>query len=73
MLLAFGVFSCSPSISKVSKGTAEDAMKSMKFYKDPKTGECFGMFSTGKATSSEDSAISLTWVPCDKVEKFLEK
>lgn len=64
---------CTPSAIPTDKQDAQNAVDSMVFVKNTKTGLCFGIISSQSVTSSGGStSMSATNVPCDKVQDQLK-
>jgi hypothetical protein len=64
---------CSVNPSKVDKKYSKEFMDQVTYIKDQKTGLCFAIVATRMTGHTNQNGISWTWVPCEPVEKFIEK
>ena len=64
---------CDVNPSKVDAAYAKKFISKVTYVKDERTGLCFALVGTRETASTNQNGISWTWVPCDSVEKFLEK
>lgn len=63
ILIALCSFNCDPDYSP------EKISQSLKYFKDPATKLCFAYY---VYSTSEGTEISITYVPCDSIEKNVE-
>jgi len=69
LLFAFG---CGVKPSKVSDSQAKQMAKAMTFFKEKKSGLCFGVIATRKSgLFSRQSGMGMAKVPCEDVQEFL--
>ncbi len=73
IVLALCLLACAPRIEKVDSGTAQSVLSNISYIKDSKTGLCYAMFTTTKVGDANSNTVSITWVPCEKVEPYLQK
>lgn len=67
-MIILGLSSCSVSTSSKINVDVNDIM----YIKDSRTGLCYAIVASEKATEASSSGLGITQVPCDKVE-FLIK
>ena len=70
LTLGLCLAACSPIVSKVNSTTASDVVDNITYAKDKRTGICYALFTTIKL-GDYSNTVGITWVPCEKVEKFL--
>ena len=64
---------CSVKPSELTDEDTKSFISKVKYGKDKRTGLCFAIVSSRKATSVSTSGIGITNVPCDKVNYLLVK
>ncbi len=72
-VICFFAVSCSVNPSEVDDDYAKEFVQKVKYIQDEKTGLCYAIVATRRTANFYQNGISLTWVPCDSVEKFLIK
>lgn len=71
LCLFFLLVSCSVRPSKINNKKAFS--KRITYFKDERTGLCFGAVATMKKTSFNQNGIGLTCVPCERIPEELFK
>jgi hypothetical protein len=67
----FFVLGCSVEPSKVKDGHAKKMAQKITYFKDHRTGLCYGVIATRKTMRTSQSGMGMTTVPCEQVEKVL--
>lgn len=64
---------CMPTANVINKKDAQLAIDNMVYVKDSRTGLCFGVISSmPPGGSGSSTSMSVTQVPCDKVQDQLK-
>jgi hypothetical protein len=67
-VVAFGMTSCSVNSSDNVNIDGED----MVYFKDSRTGLCFGAVASRKAMTASTTGLGVTCVPCKEVEHLIK-
>ena len=69
VVMSLGLTSCSVNSAEIDDF---DASK-ISYYKDVRTGVCYGVVASRKTMSASSTGLGITTVDCEKVEKYLKK
>lgn len=64
---------CEARVQLIGTSKAKELVSKMTYVKDPKTGICYSVISTGQISEATDSALSYSYVPCELVPPDLLK
>jgi len=63
--------SCTVPAGPSESEVAQVLLQGVTYVKDKKTGMCFALLGTRKLGKAVGQSVSLTWVPCEPVEKYI--
>jgi hypothetical protein len=55
---------CAPQASKMSIEDSMDAVQSLRYVHDERTGECFAVVASRHQGELNQNGFTITWVPC---------
>ena len=72
LILLFSVAIAISSCSVNSSGNIDIDGTDIQYFKDSRTGLCFGAMASRKSFDTDATGLGMTCVPCDKVEKYID-